>query len=377
MKQTEDNMAKVEVAFAKSSTDFDTTFIETGNIGLDMAVSNGRGLPSNGCVLLHSEPGAGKSTICADAIRRILTRCHKENIPFKVIYIDVEGSTEMLKKMGLAKFVDEEYGNRLLYKCGYTNFSELEAISNGIMSGDETYKDVKLIVIDSITMITSKQEEEAELEKGDFGTANRVRYAWYKRQVALLKSLGVSLLLISQERVKQNAGPVNPYAEKNKSASGMGDEHYADVILKLTKSESAQRKGINKEKIKASTSEDLIEMTPVFITKFKAGKNRYSRVGEIEILVAFGKGVLNKYILTIMLERYGLLKSAKGSRKGSHWVSEELLAFVGAEYKNEGTDEEFHRWIVENISKITEYLKINDLYRSLPDDAFSSVTVDE
>lgn len=370
-------MAKLEVAFAKSSADFNTTFIETGNIGFDMAVSNGRGLPSNGCVLLHSEPGAGKSTICADAIRRILTRCHKENIPFKVIYIDIEGSTEMLRKMGLAKFVDDEYGNRLLYKCGYTNFAEIEAISNGIMSGEEEYKDVKLIVIDSITMVTTKQEEESDLEKGDFGTANRIRNAWYKRQVALLKSLGVSLLLISQERVKQNTGPVNMYADKNKSATSVGDEHYADVIIKLTKIESASNNGIEKQKVKSLTSTEVVELTPVFLTKLKSSKNRYNRLGDIKILVAFGKGVLNKYILNIILEQAKLAKNTGSARKPARWVDEELLAYVGVDYNNNGSDAEYHNWLKSNVAKITEFLKMKDLYHSLADDVFSDVDVDE
>ena len=67
--------------------DKDVEFIETGNIGFDLALSNGKGIPVGASVLLWADPGCGKSTILADVSKRLLKRSKKNNIPFKVLYI--------------------------------------------------------------------------------------------------------------------------------------------------------------------------------------------------------------------------------------------------------------------------------------------------
>ena len=52
-------------------------FIETGNIGLDLALSDGKGLPMGASILLWAKPGSGKTTIVADASKRLIS------LPFK------------------------------------------------------------------------------------------------------------------------------------------------------------------------------------------------------------------------------------------------------------------------------------------------------
>ena len=65
--------------------DRDIEFIETGNIGFDLALSNGKGIPVGASVLLWADPGCGKSTILADVSKRLLKRSKKNNIPFKEV----------------------------------------------------------------------------------------------------------------------------------------------------------------------------------------------------------------------------------------------------------------------------------------------------
>ena len=58
-------MAKIEwdKDFITDENEFITTYQETGVIGFDLAISNGRGLPVGGCILMYSAPGSGKSTL--------------------------------------------------------------------------------------------------------------------------------------------------------------------------------------------------------------------------------------------------------------------------------------------------------------------------
>lgn len=299
------------VKFAKSSQDLVPEFIETGNIGLDMALSNGRGLPIGGCVIFYSAPGAGKSTLTADALRRILTKYEKEDLPYRALYIDIEGSNDLLYKTGLAKFIDEEHGHRLLYQGGYTNFEDLEEMCKGIIKGDKGYEDVKLVVIDSLTMLMSEQEENKDLNAGDFGTANRIRNTFYRKYVSVMKDLGISFIFISQQRANQNAGL---FGDPKKSALADGDNHIADIILKLSKSEGGSRTEIKKQDTQVSTSEKAVKLSPNFITKISKSKNRYVNMPEIEILCTYGRGVQNKFILNTMLNTYKLTAN-KGSAR--------------------------------------------------------------
>lgn len=352
--------------FAKSSKSLVPEFIETGNIGLDMAVSNGRGIPIGGCVILYSAPGAGKSTIVADAMRRILAKHEAQDLPYRAIYIDIERSDTLMKKVGLLDYVDDEHGNRLLYKPGYTTFDDLEEMCKGILKGDEEYKDVKLIAIDSLGLLICEQEENKDLNTGDFGTATKTRNTFYKKYVSKLKDMGITFLFISQQRANQNAGL---FGDPKKAALADGDHHIADVILKLSKSEGGSRAEIKKQEIKSSTSASTVKLSPNFITKISKIKNRYVNVPEVEVLCTYGRGVQNRFILNTMLTNYNLAKN-KGTARSPKWVVDnELLAFVGEDtYKQESNTKEYLKWLRDCVTPIKDFLRQKDLYRSVPDE---------
>ena len=47
-------------------------FVETGDVGLDLALSDGKGLPIGSSTLLWAKPGSGKTTVVADACKRLM-----------------------------------------------------------------------------------------------------------------------------------------------------------------------------------------------------------------------------------------------------------------------------------------------------------------
>ena len=50
----------------------DTVYIESGNVGLDIALTDGKGIPLGANIMLFGLPGTGKTTLIGDFLKRIL-----------------------------------------------------------------------------------------------------------------------------------------------------------------------------------------------------------------------------------------------------------------------------------------------------------------
>ena len=75
----------------KSMTDADTQYTETCNVGFDLALTNGKGLPRGTSVLFYADPACGKTTLLADVSKRLIQVTQGTEEPFKVLYIASEG----------------------------------------------------------------------------------------------------------------------------------------------------------------------------------------------------------------------------------------------------------------------------------------------
>ena len=62
--------SEIDTMFVTSDKDLVSVFEETGNIGLDMALTNGKGVEIGSYVILTAGNGAGKSTTCLDLVKR-------------------------------------------------------------------------------------------------------------------------------------------------------------------------------------------------------------------------------------------------------------------------------------------------------------------
>ena len=65
----------------------DTKFLETGNIGFDMALSNGLGMPLGSSILIWAEPACGKTTLFADVSKRLIKLHKAKGEVFKVLKV--------------------------------------------------------------------------------------------------------------------------------------------------------------------------------------------------------------------------------------------------------------------------------------------------
>lgn len=359
---------------AKPGTSLATEFFETGNIGLDMAVSDGRGIPVGGVVTMYAAPGAGKSTTCVDVTRRLLKKWHEQGLDYKVLYIDGEKTNDLMHGLGLEQYVDD---GTFLYHGGLVTFSALQEYCDAIIDGDERLKDVKLIIIDSLQSIACGREMKGDLESGDFGDAVRYRNRFYKTYLPQLKAQGVSCIFVSQQRKKQAV--MNPHENPNKSALTDGDKHYADVLLCFSKSTDSQNPETKKYDIQmASSGSDAKISDFFFITiKIDSDKNRYGVRGEVKTLIRYGYGCDNWWILHNILKQYKHLRN-KGSAQSPNWVvSDELNSYIGNSFP-EGCDKTTMKsWLRHNMTAIKDFLKSRDEYHNLPDKEMDEAELEE
>lgn len=352
-----------------------TQFLETGNIGLDMAVSDGRGLPIGGVVTFYAAAGAGKTTTCVDVARRLLKKWNAADLPYKILYLDPEGSNNLMHNLGFEKFIEN---GSFLYQKDSLTFADLQEYCDGIIDGVDEMKDVKLIIIDSLQNIQCSRERKSDLEAGDFGDAVRYRNKFYKVYLPQLKKLGVTCMFVSQQRKKQAV--MNPYENPNKSALTDGDKHYADVLLYFTKAADTKNTETKKHDVTLAATGTTMGLNDFFFINIKIDndKNRYGVRGEVKTLVKYGYGCDNWWILHNLLQKYKHLKN-KGSASSPKWViSDELDAYTGNTFVAECDKVAMKSWIRKNTSLIKDFLRSRDEYHNMPKEAeVDTETIDE
>lgn len=280
-----------------------TKYLPTGNIGFDLAITEGKGLPIGSSILFWADPGCGKSTLVGDISKRLLDCSKKSGEPFKVLYLAAEGSEELMRGLGLGKYMDSK---DFIYVEKSLTWRQVEIFYNEILNGQNpACKDVKLIVIDSVNNILSDANTEKSVADGDFGTKSRERSLFYSKYFPVCKEKGISTFLIAQVRHNQDA--VGLYADKRKAAVSYADKHNVDIILKCSKSTS------DKELKKEDTKTIFGNVTGVkeYILKMTSSaadcKNRYCEGLPSEILMLKGKGADNSYVIRKLLEAYGFI----------------------------------------------------------------------
>lgn len=350
----------LDTMFASNDKDLVTEFEETGNIGLDMALTNGKGVPIGSYIILTAGNGAGKSTTCMDLVKRILYRWKKAGLKEnKVIYIDMEGSKKLAEDLGFGEYIND---GTLLYKGGPCLMSQLEHICQSILDGKKQVSGVKYIFIDSITNLICEKEQNAEIEKGDFGNAVAARNKFYKKYLAALEKEGITIFGISQQRKKQAV--MNAYEDQNKAAVADGDLHYADIIIKVAKSSGGNDTETKKKEIFNATTGKTDKISYQFKVTYSTygDKNRYGHFPPVTTLMTYGKGCQNWFILKTLLNSFEFLEN-KGSASYPKWnFKPELVKFVGVDPGADLSKADMRAYIANYLPEIKDFMRSVDKY---------------
>lgn len=331
----------------------ETEFVETGNIGFDMAISNGKGLPLGNSILFWGAPGCGKTTLFADVARRLIKSHKAQGEPFKVLYLAVEGSKELMKKLGLREYIDSR---DFIYIEKRFTWSQIETFYDMVLGNKGAYKDVKLIVIDSINNVLSEQNVKNSVSSGDYGTRAKERTNFWAKYLPICKQKKISTFMVAQMRQKQNT--INsPFAETEKAAAGFADLHNADVIFKCKKFTN------NKDSVKVITktaygeNKDTVRYVLMLDPTNAVSKNRIDQTYQCEILLEKGFGAHNYYSLRKMLILHGFIKESGAWYNFTKEVAEGLKISDKKMYLDA-----INEIIKENANAFVNLLKEADCY---------------
>ena len=363
-KTKEDKTEKIAVGLTKETQALlnsyaedepETEFMETGNIGFDMAVSNGLGIPIGSSILIWAEHACGKTTLFGDISRRLIKKHKDKGEEYKVLYLAVEGSRELLRKL-----VTDEYmkSKDFIYIEKRLCWRQIEQLYDMVLSDTGAYAGVKLIVIDSVNNVLSDQNLKNSVADGDFGTKARERSNFYSKYLPLCKQKGINTFMVSQIRQKQDTAP-GAFVEKKKAAVSDSDLHNADIIMKCTKNLSHTETVKLKEKTAYYEEEKgVLKYIMILDPTNAASKNRYDRTHKCEILIEKGVGACNYYALRKILEFHGFLK-----KSGAYYsfTSEVCKAIEKAPEKSMLKDP-LDEILQDNAGDFVEFLKNHGCY---------------
>ncbi len=296
----------LDTVVESSMKNIDTTFVETGNIGFDLEVSNGLGLPEGSSILFWATPGVGKTTLIGDVCKRLLDEAKRNGKPYKILYIADENSKDLLKALGLEPYMASK---DLLYLYGQTNWRKVELYYDAVLKGYKDFKGVKVIIIDSVNNVLSDSNLEKSSADGDFGTRARERSNFYSKYLPICSEKGVTSIFISQARKKQDA---TMYEDQNKAAVTQVDLHNVEVIIKCSKKVLSSSDGQVLKKTAFGDVKDQKRYVLKLDSTPSNCKNRFYQGLLVEVLVVKGKGIDNTYTLRKLLEFYKYLKNASG-----------------------------------------------------------------
>ena len=361
----------------------ETRYVESGNVGVDIVLTNGRGIPLGANILMYGLPGTGKTTIICDLLKRMLDSHKAAGIPFRVHYIDSESSRELLRSTGVMEYVyasDEYAPQQVIYHEHINGLEQLEDIYRRIADpkGEDIWsKDIYFNVIDSINRLSAESQLDLDesVNKGDYGDDARTRKKLEKKWFSIIQGLGITQFWVSQMSTKQNAGM---FEDKKKPAVTDFDIHNMDIILRLVASRSDD---IDVKKIKYNTIQGEKEDITKYVVKLDPGekppytKNRYGQNLSLDVMLWRGRGIINAYVIRKMLVEYGYLKDL--GQKKAYAMSQELADFLGPEALEYAKIKDINkiprkpnlnRLCSKYDSKLKEFLKLNNLYKMKIDD---------
>lgn len=301
----------------------DVDVIPTGSMGLDKALGVG-GMPRGRIAEIYGPEASGKTTLALHII------------------------AEAQKLGGIAAFVDAEHAidpdyansigvktDELLISQPNTGEEALEITESLVRSGD-----IDLVVIDSVSALTPKEEIEGDMGKKHVGHQARLMSQAMRKLTSGVSKTGTTVIFINQIRMKIGVTFGNPET----TSGGRALKFYSSVRLDIRR-----RARIKKD-------DEVVGSR----TKVKVVKNKVAspfRTTEFDIM--YGEGISKEGELIALGEKYDIIE------KAGSWYSfaddldiEDAGETIGQGYNSVRTwlknhDEE-RQYIEEQIRKAME-----------------------
>lgn len=200
--------------------DFVTAFIPTGIEPLDYLL--GGGIPQGKMIEVAGKEGVGKSSFGIHMLSQT------QKLGGIGVLIDTEGGVG--DRFRLDQFgVDPSKVIISIEDLAEKAFAQVERVANHIIK--KNIKAPSLVIIDSVAALTTKAEQEADLESNSYALAARMIKKGIQKTKMLCKESNLAVLFVNQSRVKIG-GMVNPYTGPEYTTPG-GDTLKFQALTRL------------------------------------------------------------------------------------------------------------------------------------------------
>lgn len=213
------------------SAEKDDVMIPTGVLTLDYLF--GGGLNPGSLYSFWGVQGSGKTSVALQISRSYCKRGDK------VLWIDVEKALNKNQQeaFGVRKYVED---GTFIHVTANT-YVDADKLTTAV--ADDKGANIKLVVVDSETMLLTKVADDQAVDDNQPGQKARQASVWLNKMKVQFYEAGITGIVLSHARANISM-TANPYAPKEKQAGGYGVLHTADCILKI---QPGQKFGDKKE----------------------------------------------------------------------------------------------------------------------------------
>lgn len=278
-------MAKKETSKSLSSliemysAEKQESFVSTGILPIDKLW--GGGICPGGLYAIWGPQGSGKSTIALQIVKSFCKRGEK------CLWLDVEKALNVNQQeaFGVRQFVED--GTLLHLKAD--TYVQADEITTAVANDKEL--NIKLVVVDSETMLNAKLADDQRVDDNQPGVKARQASTWLTKVKGQFFDAGITMIVLFHARANISM-TANPYAPATKQAGGYAALHCPDCILQV---QPGQKFGDK-------------DMPDGQVIHLQCDKNKFAKpFVKKDVKLFYGKGILKKVCIIDSAIEQGLI----------------------------------------------------------------------
>lgn len=216
-KKTESSLSDL---IGKYSAEREIPLIPTGIRVIDKVT--GGGICPGAMYTIWGVQGSGKSTVALQIAKTYLKRGER------VMWMDVENALnkEQQESFGVRQYVED---GTLLHVTAQT-YAEADELTTAVAKDEDM--NIKLVVVDSETMLLSKIGDDQKVDDNQPGQKARQCSIWLTKVKASFFKKDISIIVLAHARANISM-TANPYAPQEKLAGGYALKHVPDCIIQV------------------------------------------------------------------------------------------------------------------------------------------------